>query len=283
MEHEHALELAAIEAGEFDPPPMDVTEQRRRRFVPAYSVIAGALLVGIYFFVTFEDTAIQTIDPPEDVQVFVPAPTPTVPLVTTSTTSETTTTTTPTTEVVSWDTGVEQIFVGKCGACHAGNGGFGGLNISSYETTLDGGNSGPGIVPNDPQSSVVYTLQEAGGHPGQWTDAELAVVLEWIETGAPEDAAGAVSGSSELTWAGFSGIFAGKCGACHGASALGGLNLSSYDQALAGGNSGPGIVPGDPEDSLVYSRQLPGGHPGQLTDGEITDLLAWINAGAPER
>ncbi len=72
------------------------------------------------------------------------------------------------------------------------------------------------------------------------------------------------------------------CGACHtGSGGLGGLDLSTYAAAVSGGNNGAGIVPGDPDASLVYTRQL-GGHPGQLTDQQVADLAAWINAGAPE-
>ncbi len=295
MEKEHSLELAAIEAGEFDPPPIEVAEQRRRRFVPVYAVLAGALLVGIYFFVTFEETAIETIEPAEDVTVFVPAPTPTVPLVTTTEAGEATTTTTeapaetttttlPAAEIISWETGVDRLFTDSCGACHTGEEGLGGLDTSSYEAILAGGNTGPGIVPFDPDASVVYTVQLEGGHPGQFTDEELALVLEWIEGGAPEKASTAGGGTAPTTWDGaWASTMAESCGACHtGSSGLGGLDLSTYESALAGGNSGPGIVPGDREASTVYSRQLEGGHPGQLTDGQVADLGTWIDAGAPE-
>ncbi len=291
MEKEHPLELAAIEAGEFDPPPIEVSEKRRRRFVPAYLVVAALSLIGIYFFVTFEETAITTIDPPEDVTVFVPAPTPTVPLVTTtaptgettSTTEGTTTTTNPAASV-SWDSGVGQLFAGSCGACHTGGSGLGGLDLSSYAATLAGGNGGPGIVANEPDESVVYTRQLEGGHPGQFTEEQLALVLEWIELGAPEAPDAAGGGTGEPTWDGvWAAILTDACGACHtGGSGFAGLDISSYRTALAGGNSGPGLVPGDPEGSSIYVRQAAGGHAGQLTDQQVADLRDWIDAGAPE-
>lgn len=77
MEEEHALELAEIEAGITDP-PLPEPELRRRRliFYPVALVISVTLLVGLYFFVTFEETAITTI-PRQEIDVFVPAtPTP---------------------------------------------------------------------------------------------------------------------------------------------------------------------------------------------------------------
>jgi len=291
MVKEHSLELAAIEAGEFDPPPTEVTERRRRRFMPAYSVVAGALLVGIYFFVTFEDTAIQTIDPPENVTVFVPAPTPTVPLVTTTTptttTTESTTSTTGGTEPDSWVTAIEPVFSAKCGSCHKGDSGFASLDLSTYATALAGGATGPGIVPGDPNSSVIYEKQDAGGHAGQLTDTELATLRAWIDAGAPETPADAGAGggsASGSTWdSAFAALLADSCGACHGAGALGGLNVTRYALAIEGGNSGPGIVPGDPNASEIYATQAAGGHPGQLTDLQLADLAAWIDAGAPEK
>lgn len=296
MEEEHALELAEIENGGI-PEPVDPADQRSRMrlFLPAYAVVAAISLIGIYLFVTIEDTAITTIEPAEDVQVFVPAPTPTVPLVTTTTVPEetttteateetTTTTTTVTVEAVSWDSGVGQLFVDSCGACHTGDGGLGGLDVSSYEATLAGGNSGPGIVADDPDNSVVYTRQLEGGHPGQFTDADLVLILEWIQTGAPESADPTAGGTDEPTWDGvWATIMTDACGACHtGSGGLGGLDLSDYAAAVAGGNSGTGIASGDPDGSLVYTRQLDGNHPGQLTDQQVADLAAWIDAGAPE-
>jgi hypothetical protein len=49
-----------------------------RLFTPVAIVISVGLLVGLYFFVTFEQTAITTLPPQETVQAFTPAtPTPT--------------------------------------------------------------------------------------------------------------------------------------------------------------------------------------------------------------
>jgi cytochrome b subunit of formate dehydrogenase/mono/diheme cytochrome c family protein len=292
MKEEHALELAEIESGGLPEPIDSATRKRRMRlFLPIYAGVAAVLLAGIYLFVTIEETAITTIKPPEDVQVFVPAPTPTVPLITTTagtatTTTEseaTTTTTTPSVAVSSWNTGVELLFADSCGSCHTGSGGFGGLDVSSYDAILAGGNGGPGIIPNDPEGSVVFTRQVEGGHPGQFTDDELATVLDWISNGAPETADTAGGVTDEPTWDNeWAAIFAGTCGACHGSGALAGLNLTTYATAVAGGNSGPGIVPGDPTGSEIYKGQAAGGHPGQLSDQQIADLAAWIDAGAPE-
>jgi len=61
MEEEHPLELERIKAAaEPDVDPLDV-HRRERIFRPVAAVVAAALLAGIYWFVTFEQTAITTI------------------------------------------------------------------------------------------------------------------------------------------------------------------------------------------------------------------------------
>lgn len=77
MEDEHALELAEIEAGITDRPVRpEVLRRRQMVFYPVAVVISVTLLVALYFFVTFEETAITTV-PRQEVDVFVPAtPTP---------------------------------------------------------------------------------------------------------------------------------------------------------------------------------------------------------------
>ena len=68
---------------------------------------------------------------------------------------------------------------------------------------------------------------------------------------------------------------------CHGSS--GGLDVSTYGSLLTGGDSGPGIVPGDLDASVIYQVQASGaGHFGQFTDEQLTLLEEWILAGAPE-
>ena len=64
---------------------------------------------------------------------------------------------------------------------------------------------------------------------------------------------------------------------------MGGLNLTTYADAINGGASGPVIIPGDSANSLLIVKQQVGGHPGQLTPEEIAQMIEWIEAGAPEK
>ena len=73
------------------------------------------------------------------------------------------------------------------------------------------------------------------------------------------------------------------CGGCHGAGGgMAGLDLTSYSGALAGGNAGPAVVPGDVAASLLVQRQQSGSHPGQLDPDVLEWIISWIEAGAPE-
>jgi cytochrome b subunit of formate dehydrogenase len=73
MEEEHGLELAEIQAGITEPPVDPKALRRRQRiFFPIAVLISVTLLTGLYFFVTFEQTAIKTV-PRQDIEIFVPA------------------------------------------------------------------------------------------------------------------------------------------------------------------------------------------------------------------
>ena len=62
MEEEHPLELERIRAGKALPvPDPGVLARRQRVFLPVAGVVAALLLAGIYWFVTFEQTAIETL------------------------------------------------------------------------------------------------------------------------------------------------------------------------------------------------------------------------------
>jgi len=79
-------------------------------------------------------------------------------------------------------------------------------------------------------------------------------------------------------------LFQSRCGSCHGENGLLGLNLTTYQTAIAGGQSGPAIVPGDPNGSLLVQKQS-GSEPhfNQLNSEELKLVVDWIAAGAPEK
>jgi cytochrome b subunit of formate dehydrogenase len=190
MLHEHPLELADIKAGVAERPldPKAVA-QRRRIFWPVYGLLAALLLAGIYWFVSFEQTAIayEEIPPIETVEVFAPlTPTPLPTAAPTPTAAPAEGGGGTTGAVATWEGGIATLLKQKCAACHGAGAQLGGLNLGSYQSALSGGNSGPGVEPGDPQASQVILKQEAGGHPGQLSDEEIQTLNDWIQAGAPE-------------------------------------------------------------------------------------------------
>ena len=77
-------------------------------------------------------------------------------------------------------------------------------------------------------------------------------------------------------------LLAQSCFACHTNSQQGGLRLDSLADILKGGVSGPALVPGDPDKSLLMGVIRDGKMPksGHLQDQQVTDLVKWIKDGA---
>ncbi len=90
--------------------------------------------------------------------------------------------------------------------------------------------------------------------------------------------------AAALTWESYVGpLLQLRCGTCHGATAMGGLSYLTYEDALKGGENGPVILPGDAVNSRIVIVMSAGGHYGQLSLEELSQLEEWINDGAPEK
>ena len=81
-------------------------------------------------------------------------------------------------------------------------------------------------------------------------------------------------------------ILAENCYDCHTAAEMGGLRVDSRERLLQGGKSGPALMPGDPDKSLLIQAvrqsgdlKMPKG--GKLKPAEIQALADWVKMGAP--
>ena len=80
-----------------------------------------------------------------------------------------------------------------------------------------------------------------------------------------------------------------KCHSAEGGRIKGGLRLDTRDGLLKGGDSGPAIVPGNPDSSLLIravryrdrNLQMPPDDK-KLPAAQIADLEAWVRMGAPD-
>lgn len=187
MLHEHPLELADVKAGLVERRLDEkLLRQRRMVYYPIATVLGLGMLFAVYGFVSGEQTAIRTVPPQNPtVVVYVPqTPTP-LPATPTSAPSPTAGPSTVDTGATTWAQ-VGPLFATKCGMCHSAALASNGLNLSTYADAMKGANDGPVIVPNDSANSKLFQIQSAGGHPGQLSPEELAIVQAWIEAGAPE-------------------------------------------------------------------------------------------------
>lgn len=81
-------------------------------------------------------------------------------------------------------------------------------------------------------------------------------------------------------------VFARNCYACHTKTKVAGLQMDTREGLLKGGDTGPAIVPGDPDKSLLIKAirhederlAMPKG--GKLKPQEIADIATWIQKGA---
>ena len=208
----------------------------------------------------------------------------------------------------------------NCYDCHSADAKIsGGLRLDDHEGVLKGGDTGPAIVTGDPEKSLLIQRLHAE-NPNQrmpknsdpLTDDEVAVLKTWIKDGVAwsDDNSPAVAHvdkskivDNALAAAGTAKpgdqveffekkirpIFVSHCYNCHSADTkpAGGLRVDDLDGLLTGGDEGPGIVPGKPDDSLVLERVLSENPKRRmpkegdlLTETEIADLAVWIKNGA---
>ena len=79
-------------------------------------------------------------------------------------------------------------------------------------------------------------------------------------------------------------LFTTRCTMCHGDPASANLDLRTYASTMKGSVSGPVIIPGDANASLLIQKQSGASpHFGQLTSDELLLVTDWINSGAPEK
>jgi len=98
-----------------------------------------------------------------------------------------------------FETRIRPLLAANCQACH-GETATAGLRVDSREALLRGGDTGPAIVPGDPEkSALLKAVQHADGFPrmprgrAKLAAADIEAIAEWIKTGAvwPASAAAA--------------------------------------------------------------------------------------------
>jgi mono/diheme cytochrome c family protein len=183
----------------------------------------------------------------------------------------------------------------KCVRCHGDKAKKAELDLRTRAGVLKGGESGPVLAPGKPAESRLFEMVESARMPPgknpKLTPAEVETVRRWIETGAHF----AEDGKTEtaLTQHDVLPILLRRCTVCHGPRVReAGLDLRTRASLLRGGKSGPAIVSGKPDQSLLIEKVRSGAMPPRrrlievsikpIESAEIDVLARWIAQGAPE-
>ena len=169
-----------------------------------------------------------------------------------------------------------------CFTCHGQSSPKLGLDLRTAAGTLRGSHNGPVIVKGKPNESLLWKKVSARQMPpaiyGQKVpDADLETIKQWILADAPSDAA---SNTTQVP-----AIFQARCVGCHGEkSAAGGLRLHTVSDVLNGSATGPVIVEGFSDRSVLVRRisnhTMPPKGAGQpLNEAEISAVREWIDRG----
>jgi mono/diheme cytochrome c family protein len=123
----------------------------------------------------------------------------------------------------------------------------------------------------------------------RWLTALASFAAGWLLAVAPgaSRAGDPRAGAAEFFEKSVRPVLANHCFECHGSRKhKGGLRLDSREAMLMGGESGPAIVPGSPEKSLLvkaihYQDELKMPPKGRLSQMQMAALAKWIKQGAP--
>jgi hypothetical protein len=85
---------------------------------------------------------------------------------------------------------IRPILRDNCLKCHGGERTRNGLDLSTREGLLRGGDHGPAVVPGEPERSLlIRAIRHEGDYPmppkGKLTAQEIAHLVEWVKRGAP--------------------------------------------------------------------------------------------------
>ena len=188
-----------------------------------------------------------------------------------------------------------------CLRCHNSEARLAGLDLSTEAALFQGSASGSVLVPGRPQESPLYRrVHEGLMPPDKQTEpspSELATLQAWIASlpvaGSTEHPHASQAQLPTVSQRDVIPLMLLHCTACHGQRIQeAGLDLRTKAAMLKGGKSGPAIVPGKPEESLIVQRIRAREMPPSEREVEaslrpmsargLEQLVGWISLGAPE-
>ncbi len=209
--------------------------------------------------------------------------------------------------------------VDQCSRCHI-NAERGGFSLATFTAITKGSKGGVVLFPGDPVASRLVETIETGDMPrsgNKVSPENLAKLKQWVREGAKFDGTSpdapiaslitgaapgksnpaktepakisAPSGKETVSFAkDVAPILMANCNGCHyAATRVGaGLQFNTISQIFKGSDSGPILVPGKPDESLIIRKlrgmegaQMPLGR-AALPDSQIQIVATWIKEGA---
>jgi mono/diheme cytochrome c family protein len=201
------------------------------------------------------------------------------------------------TRVPSFQREIRSIFEAKCSRCHGVKVHRADLDLSTPAGVMKGGESGAVIVAGKPEQSLLFEKVHGGmmppGKKDRLSPGEVDAIRRWIAAGAKFGSGDGATTEAAPTQHDIIPILLRRCTVCHGLRrSEAGLDLRSKASMLRGGKSGPAIVLGEPEESLLIKKTRAGQMPPRdrlvevsvkpIEPAEIETIAKWIAAGAPE-
>ncbi|MGE4001003.1 MAG: c-type cytochrome domain-containing protein [Planctomycetaceae bacterium] len=215
-------------------------------------------------------------------------------------------------ERVSFKEDVAPLIVEHCLECHGSNNPRAGLNLSTFTGWKRGGVGGPLLAPGAAAGSrLIARLTSTDDKTRMPRDREplprpsVETIAQWINQGArfdgdeestplteltkprPESDVPQPQGTETVSFTQDIAPFVVQlCLRCHsGETPRGGLSLVSFADMLAGGESGPVILPGNREESRLFrlvggleNPRMPQGR-ARITRKNYEDLVTWFDEG----
>ncbi len=223
----------------------------------------------------------------------------------------------PAGDKVSFTKDIAPVLLSQCGNCHV-NAKRGQFSMASFDELMQGINGRKVVAPGGGKGSRIVEVIESGDMPrggGKVSDADLAKLVKWIDSGAEFDgpdrvapmasyakpAGGGPAASSDDSPAVATGketvkfskdiapLLLENCIGCHinARNPMGGLNMNNFTAMRRGGNSGRIIEPGKPDESLLIKKlkgqsgqRMPAGGRPALSDEKIALISTWIKENA---
>ena len=185
----------------------------------------------------------------------------------------------------------------NCLRCHDPQIRMAGLDVSSRSGIFEGSSSGRVLVAGKPEESRLLEVIEKGLMPAdgqtKLTGDELQKIRRWIEMLDASENTDRKFGVPQVSQEEIIPLMLLHCTVCHGKHLKeGDLDLRNRASMLKGGKSGPAIVVGQPEKSLILKMVKKGSMPPKereveasvraMSNSEIDLLEAWISQGAPK-